>query len=84
MALPSIPPTRIEREAIYSDGAARLLLNVTEGVTARARRGGTLRYARVGRRILYLGSWLLAWIERASEPAPQPPDGASTPPEGPQ
>jgi hypothetical protein len=59
----SLLPARIYPEAVYHDGQARLLLGVTGATMARARREGRLRYTRQGNRVLYLGSWLLDWLE---------------------
>jgi hypothetical protein len=54
----SIDPT-----AIYDDGAISLALKVPLATLARARRNGQLRYSRKGRRVLYLGAWILAWVQ---------------------
>ena len=35
---------------------------LTPASLAKARQGGTLRYSRKGKRILYLGQWILNWI----------------------
>jgi hypothetical protein len=59
-----VPPITIEPEAWYTDGQARLLLGLSSAATVSARRAGTLRFTRVGRRVLYLGRWLLDWLER--------------------
>lgn len=56
------PPT-IEPTAVYHDGDARLILGLTDATIRRARREGRLRFTRQGRRVLYLGQWLLDWLE---------------------
>jgi hypothetical protein len=61
----SAQPITIESEAWYSDGHARLLLDVPSATLARARRRGQLRYARAGRQILYLGRWLTDWLTQS-------------------
>ena len=56
----------IEPNGIYDDGALVLAMGVTHATLARARRDGHLRFAREGRQILYLGQWILEWIERSA------------------
>jgi hypothetical protein len=58
-----IEPVLIEPEALYDDSALRLTLGVTSATLANARRTGMLRYSRRGKRTLYKGSWILAWLE---------------------
>jgi hypothetical protein len=53
---------RIDPETIYDTGAVVLALDVPSSTLARARREGRLRYSRQGRRVLYLGKWLLEWL----------------------
>ena len=60
-----IEPVLIKPEALYDDGSLRQALGLTEAALATARRAGTLRYARQGKRTLYLGKWVLAWLESA-------------------
>lgn len=60
-------PLVIEPTAVYTDGDLVLGLNLTHATLARARRDGGLRYTRKGKRVLYLGRWLLAWLERAED-----------------
>jgi hypothetical protein len=59
---------RIEPDAVYDDGAVHLALDIPTATLARARRDGRLRYTRQGRRVLYLGAWLLAWLESSAPP----------------
>ena len=68
-------PVHIEPNAVYSDGMLVLSLGLTHAVLARERREGRLRFTRRGRRILYLGNWILEWLEgdastREAEVAP--------------
>jgi hypothetical protein len=61
-----IEPVRIEPEALYDDGSLRQALGLTPAALAAARRAGTLRYTRQGNRTLYLGSWVLSWLETSA------------------
>jgi hypothetical protein len=56
-------PVRIDPHGIYDDGALVLSLGLTHAALRRARRAGSLRHTRSGRRILYLGQWVLDWFE---------------------
>jgi hypothetical protein len=53
---------RIDPEHLYDTGAVVLGLEIPSATIARARREGRLRYTRKGRRVLYLGGWLLDWL----------------------
>jgi hypothetical protein len=57
-----IDPIRIDPGAVYDDGSVILALDIPSATLARARRKGRLRYTRQGRRVLYLGQWLLDWL----------------------
>jgi hypothetical protein len=59
-------PVLIEPEALYDDGALRRALGLTPSVLAAARRSGALRFTRQGKRTLYKGAWVLAWIESSA------------------
>jgi hypothetical protein len=61
-----IEPVRIEPEALYDDGSLRQTLGLTPATLAAARRAGSLRYSRCGQRTLYLGRWLLDWLEHGA------------------
>jgi hypothetical protein len=61
-----IVPVLIEPEALYDDGALRQVLGLTPATLAAARRAGRLRYSRQGKRTLYKGAWISAWLESAS------------------
>jgi hypothetical protein len=58
----------IEPTAVYDDGALFLSLGLSANVLSAARRDGTLRFTRKGHRTLYLGRWVLDWLE---EEAPE-------------
>jgi hypothetical protein len=66
-----IEPVNILPEALYDDGSLYQVLGLTETALANARRAGTLRYTRQGKRTLYLGKWILAWLEAAAAPRPE-------------
>jgi hypothetical protein len=53
---------KIERDRIYDEGAVVLSLDLPSSTLAKARRAGDLRFAKKGRRILYLGRWVLEWL----------------------
>lgn len=57
-----LEPVRIDPQAIYHDGQARLILGLSETTFCNARRSGELRFSRCGNRILYQGQWLLDWL----------------------
>jgi hypothetical protein len=61
-----VEPVSIDPEALYDDGSLRQALGLTEAALATARRAGTLRYTRQGKRTLYLGKWILDWLEAAA------------------
>ena len=58
-----IEPVLIEPEALFDDGALRQALGLTSSALAAARRSGSLRFTRQGKRTLYKGAWVLAWLE---------------------
>jgi len=66
-----IEPIRIEPEALYDDGSLRQAIGVTPAALAAARRAGLLRYSRAGKRTLYKGEWISAWLESTAALAPQ-------------
>jgi hypothetical protein len=53
----------IDPRAVYSEGALSLALEVPLATLLRARREGRLRYSRQGRRVLFLGQWIIDWLE---------------------
>lgn len=58
-----IDPVRLETESLYDDGALRQLLGLSSTTLAAARRSGGLRFSRKGKRTLYRGAWVLAWLD---------------------
>jgi hypothetical protein len=56
-------PSSIKPDALYDDGALAVAFGITPNALAAARRSGTLRHARIGRRVFYKGAWLSAWLE---------------------
>jgi hypothetical protein len=63
-----IEPVRIEPEAIYDDGSLYQFLGLSPTSLAAGRRAGTLRHTRHGKRVLYLGRWVLTWLESQAIP----------------
>lgn len=59
-------PLSIEPAHLYDDGSLYLAAGLSPTTLARARRSGGLRYTRQGRRTLYLGQWILDWLEAES------------------
>jgi hypothetical protein len=62
-----VEPVSIDPEAVYDDGSLRQALGLTDAALAAARRAGLLRYTRQGKRTLYLGRWVLGWLETTAE-----------------
>ena len=67
-----IEPNVIQPDALYDDGALRQALGLTATTLAAARRAGSLRYTRQGKRIFYKGAWVSAWLETTAATASQP------------
>jgi hypothetical protein len=59
----------IDPAGIYDDPLLFELLGVGAQTLVRARRSGELRYTRKGQRILYMGAWVLAWLQADPENA---------------
>jgi hypothetical protein len=59
-------PITIEPATVYDDSALRLALGITSATLSNARRNGCLRFTRKGKRTLYLGEWVLAWLRDAN------------------
>lgn len=62
----SLQPT-----GLYDDGSLYLLLGLSATALARGRRSGALKHTRQGKRVLYLGRWILDWLERDAARTPQ-------------
>jgi hypothetical protein len=67
-----IEPVLIEPVAVYDDGALRQALGLTPATLAAARKSGALRYCRQGYRTLYMGAWILDWLDDESTAAKPP------------
>jgi hypothetical protein len=65
-----IEPVLIEPEALYDDGSLRQALGLTPSSLSAARRAGSLRYVRQGKRTFYRGAWILSWLD-GSATSPQ-------------
>lgn len=53
----------IDAAAVYDDAALQTSLGIGGETLHAARKAGQLRFTRKGRRILYLGQWILNWLE---------------------
>ena len=53
---------RIDQDSIYDDDSLYSALGVSARTLSRARQKGQIRFSRKGKRILYLGQWVLEWI----------------------
>ena len=60
-------PVLIDPDALYDDRALRQSLGLTAATMAAARRSGSLRHTRKGKRTLYKGAWVLAWLDSGSD-----------------
>jgi hypothetical protein len=59
-------PVSIEPSHLYDDGTLQLTAGLSLTALAKARRSGRLRFAKQGNRVLYLGQWILDWLEAES------------------
>jgi hypothetical protein len=65
-----LPVPTIDPRGIYYDATLGSALDLGPDVFARARKAHELRFTRKGRRTLYLGAWVLAWLaNEAFDPA---------------
>jgi hypothetical protein len=53
---------RIASDGVYDDASLYAALEVSASTLANARRDGRLRYTKKGKRILYMGQWVLDWL----------------------
>jgi hypothetical protein len=68
-------------DAVYDDTLLCSLLGVSSQTLTRARRLGELRHTRKGQRVLYMGRWVLGWLEAdASRPAGMEEEGGAVSP----
>ncbi len=63
-----IEPVLIEPDALYDDAALRHAIGLSPARLAAARRSGSLRHTRQGKRTLYKGAWVLEWLESEARP----------------
>ncbi len=65
-------PMRIEADCLYDD-ASLLVLGLSPDALVRARKAGALRSVRAGRggRAIYLGRWILDWLDRVNAGEPE-------------
>jgi hypothetical protein len=63
----SAPRLLIEPNGVYDDALLCSALEVSTNTLADARRAGELRFARKGRRVLYLGEWVMAWLAQTTD-----------------
>jgi hypothetical protein len=56
--------TTIHPTGLYGTDDVCAMLDVSPETLADARRSGELRAARKGRRVIYLGEWLLTWLRQ--------------------
>lgn len=61
----------INPDAVFDDGSLHIAMGLSPSAIARARREGHLRYRRIGKRTLYLGKWILEWLDCPTEEAGQ-------------
>jgi hypothetical protein len=57
---------KLDPAGIYDDALLYAALEVSAATLARARRDGRLQYTRQGKRILYLGQWIMDWLTNDS------------------
>jgi hypothetical protein len=60
--------SEISPNALYDTQTLYLTFGISQAALSRARRDGRLRHTRQGSRIVYLGQWLLDWLEREAAP----------------
>jgi len=65
-------PVLIDPEALYDDRTLRRDLGLSQSSLDKARRTGEIRFARRGKRVLYRGAWVLAWLEADAPTTPPP------------
>jgi hypothetical protein len=61
----------LDPAGVYDDGALYNHLGLTAATLSRARRSGRLRFTKQGKRILYLGEWVTAWLRAEGQPRPE-------------
>jgi hypothetical protein len=69
--MPDTIPT-LNPLAVYSGDQLSAILDVGEATLADARRSGALRSVKKGRRVIYLGEWVIAWLKADGAGKEQP------------
>jgi hypothetical protein len=59
-----IKAVSIEPMGVYDDTSLQASIGISPTSLAQARRSGKLRFARTGKRVLYLGRWIIEWLEQ--------------------
>jgi hypothetical protein len=63
----------INPSKVYAEDAAALALGVSRDALIHARRKGRIEYRRIGirrRRVVYRGTWLIAWLDAHENGSP--------------
>jgi hypothetical protein len=55
-------PVTISPDAVFDDDSIVSTLGIPAATLLQARKQGHLRHTRKGKRVLYLGKWILAWL----------------------
>jgi hypothetical protein len=53
----------IDPQGIYAENAVARALGIPLGTLREARRSRRLRFSRKGKRVLFLGQWLIDWMQ---------------------
>ena len=59
-------PFQIINSAVYDDKTLNEQAGIDFGTLKKARKSGAIRYATLGKRHVYLGFWILDWLNRIS------------------
>jgi hypothetical protein len=52
----------VHPDHVYDTGSLVIGLDLPSATLGRARREGRLRFSRQGRRVFYLGAWIIDWL----------------------
>lgn len=58
--------SRILPDGVYTAHDLRLILGLTQHAIVGAMRRGELRGTRQGRQLIFIGRWLIDWLERSA------------------
>jgi hypothetical protein len=56
----------IHPTGIYTSDDLCAMLDVSLTALTEARRSGALRWARKGRRVIFLGEWIITWLQQGA------------------